>query len=117
MADGRVIIVCGGRDYADRDRVFRVLDELHANHPIGLLRHGGAWGADRLAGEWGRARRVRVEVVHAEWMKHGPAAGPIRNGAMLVREPRPVLVVAFLGSAGIDMVQQAERAGVEVSRG
>jgi hypothetical protein len=120
VADGRVIIVCGGRGYDDPVHVFRVLDELHAAEPIGLLRHGAAPGADRIADEWALARGVPRDPVPAEWGRYARPngrnpAGPIRNAAMLVREPRPVLVVAFPGGDGTaDMVRQSRRAGVEV---
>lgn len=41
-----IVLVCGGRDYMDRDRVFNVLDDLHSSKGIAHLRHGGAAGAD-----------------------------------------------------------------------
>lgn len=120
MNTGRVVLVCGGRGYDDRDRVFRVLDGLHASDPIGLLRHGDAPGADALADEWARRRGVRRDPVPAEWDRYRRLdgknpAGAIRNRVMLVREPRPVLVVAFPGGDGTaDMVRQSRRAGATV---
>ena len=46
------VIVCGGRNYSDRKRVFTTLDALHAETPITVLMHGDARGADALADDW-----------------------------------------------------------------
>jgi len=40
LASGKVVIVCGGRDYMDRDAVFSSLDKVHAKAPVTLLAHG-----------------------------------------------------------------------------
>jgi hypothetical protein len=75
------VLVCGGRDYADRQRVDEVLCEL----PIAVLTEGGASGADRLAREWAIKHGVEVVTFTAAWQRHGRAAGPLRNQAMLKR--------------------------------
>lgn len=104
------VLVCGGRDYADKQRVFQVLNYLH----ISELCHGGAKGADSLAGSYAFYKGMIPKVYKADWNKHGLAAGPIRNGQMLV-EFKPDLVVAFPGGKGtIDMVKQARAAKVPV---
>ena len=37
------LLVCGGREYADREKVFQVLDAFHRQSgPVTLLIHGGA---------------------------------------------------------------------------
>jgi YspA, cpYpsA-related SLOG family len=105
-----VVLVCGGRDYADRAHVYGVLDEIHAKHTAGIeiLRHGGARGADELAGIWARANGVAEDKMPADWARHGRRAGPIRNAAMLVKEPPPSVVIAFPGGRGTDdMVSRA----------
>lgn len=113
MSDEIRVLVCGGRDYADRAAVFQVLDGLHRARPFGLVIHGGARGADALAGEWAAERGVPRLVMKADWKTHGKAAGPIRNQAMLERKPDAV--VAFPGGAGTrDMVRRADKAGVRI---
>lgn len=108
------VLVCGGRDYADASRLWTVLDAIHRKHPINLLIHGGAMGADTLAGEWALARGVGCWRCPAEWGKHGKSAGPIRNRQML-EHGKPNMVVAFPGGRGTaNMVSQARAAGVEV---
>jgi hypothetical protein len=92
-------LVCGGRDFADRDLAFGCLDRFHATHPIKCVIHGAARGADTLGAEWATARGVPVEPYPADWKRHGRAAGPIRNAAMLANG-KPAVVVAFPGGQG-----------------
>lgn len=108
------VLVCGGRDYDDIERINAVLDELHEKRPIGLVIHGRATGADTLGGVWATLRGMPVCTFEPNWKAHGKAAGPIRNGWML-EWGMPDLVVAFPGGNGTrDMVRQARGAGVEV---
>jgi hypothetical protein len=112
------VLVCGGRDYRDREAVAVALAPYK---PAGaseasehIIIHGGAPGADTLADEWCDVFGVRKRVFRADWNKHGRAAGPIRNRRML-EEGKPDLVLAFPGGRGTaDMVRQAQAAGVEV---
>jgi hypothetical protein len=108
------VLVCGGRDYADRDRVFSILDVAHAANPIIELIHGAATGADTLADEWARGK-VAIRAFPAPW-ELGRRAGAIRNQKML-NDGKPHLVIAFPGGAGTaDMVRRAKKAGVPVVR-
>lgn len=109
------VIVCGGRDFTDYERVASVLDRLHAMRPFWGVWHGNARGADTCADRWCRERGVKVFPVPAQWSKHGRRAGPLRNQAMLGNGID--LVVAFPGGAGTeDMVKRAHDAGVLVTR-
>jgi hypothetical protein len=109
------VLVCGGRDYQDRDALFAALDRLHAEHAFTVLIAGGARGADTLAYEWATARSVPTEIYMAEWERLGRKAGPIRNQRML-DEGNPDLVVAFPGGKGTaGMTALARNAGVAVN--
>jgi|SRR5215472_12533677 len=70
-------LVCGGRDFDDRDALYAALDRLHAEHHFSILIAGGARGADTLAYEWAKARGVPTEVYMAEWERLG--ARPARS--------------------------------------
>lgn len=127
------VLVCGGRDYADREAMFFELYGLTERHGWLTVIEGGDGhgrpkirGADSLAREWAVLCRHKVVTVRAEWSTHGSAAGPIRNERML-RDHRPGLVLAFPSPVrGLkdprtgrvtgtgDMVQRARDAGVEV---
>lgn len=108
------VIVCGGRDFRDRNLLNATLDKIVAERwPIAEIIHGNARGADTLAGEWARCHHVRVWPVPAEWSKYGRSAGPRRNKKMLGSGAK--LVVAFPGGKGTrNMVKQARTAGIEV---
>jgi hypothetical protein len=93
------VLVCGGRDYADRDWLYAELDRLRAERGFSLVIAGGARGADTLAEEWARARGVSCEVYRADWEGLGRKAGPTRNARMLA-EGKPDLVVGFPGGRG-----------------
>lgn len=108
------VLVCGGRDYRDKTSLYRELDNLDCHRSIDAVIHGGASGADTLAGIWAKEWGCQVSIYPADWQKHGRAAGPIRNQQML-DEGKPDLVVAFPGGNGTaDMVHRARVAGVRV---
>jgi hypothetical protein len=116
---GRRVLVCGGRRFDDVSQLTRTLNAGHTRSPIGVLIHGGARGADRLAGAWAEARGIPVEVFPVlpdDWERLGLRAGPLRNARML-DEGRPDIVVAFPGGAGTaDMIAQATARGFNVRR-
>lgn len=108
---GCIAIVCGGRDYSDKERLRGVLDSLGP----GLIIHGAYGGADTLAQRYGDFFKVHCASVRALWEHYGRRGGPIRNSAMLLL--RPDLVVAFPGGSGTaDMASKAERKGIPVMR-
>ena len=108
------VLVCGGRNYRNWSAVTECLQRIHAVTPIDVLIHGCAKGADTLASRWAYFVGVREHGFHADWERHGRAAGPIRNQAMLDKG-KPDLVVAFPGGAGTaDMVRRATAAGVRI---
>lgn len=122
------VLVCGGRDYTDNDRVDRLLEQLFCPHypddtdgsagtwlppPDLVLVTGDAPGADRMASDWGVVNWVKQEFYPADWPTHGKAAGPIRNQQML--DTGIDLVVAFPGGRGTaDMIARATKARVPV---
>ena len=125
------ILVCGGRDYKDKEKVFKVLDTFrNVNFSnAGMINiqivEGGAPGADSLAGEWARANHLDsyaswagygkgLYEVKADWGQYGKAAGPLRNKRMLENFPID-LVIAFKGGSGTqDMINKALKKGIIV---
>lgn len=115
MGEAIRVLVCGGRDFRDRERVYAALDALYPR--MSALMSGGATGADALAWDWGWSRNFPCERYFADWKTHGRAAGPIRNQRM-IDEGRPTLVLAFPGGRGTaDMIRRAEAARIEVRHG
>ena len=115
------VLVCGGRDYNDKTKVWKALHAVADQHGMIFLIQGGAKGADSHARDWVRdqmrtaPRRASGGVTfHADWLRYGPKAGPIRNQKM-IDEGKPDLVIAFPGGKGTaDMVRRARAAGIEV---
>lgn len=107
------VLVTGGRTFSNRSLLLTTLDSLHIDHVFTTMIHGGASGADRLAGEWAASRGIPVESHPADWQRYGLAAGPIRNQQMIAEKPD--MVVAFPGGRGTaDMVRRARQAGVDL---
>lgn len=111
------VLVCGGRKFSDRDLLYKVLNVIHNGVKGGIttIIHGGATGADSIAGDWSvNVLKKEAEVYLANWNMHKTAAGPIRNRKML-KEGKPDIVVAFPGGSGTsDMIKIATAAGVKV---
>ena len=110
----RYVLICGGRDYNNRDYMTTFLT---SNLDEGdIVVHGGAPGADLLAGDIaGKVLGHETIVYPAEWAKYGKAAGPIRNQKMLDSHPIDE-VIAFAGGRGTqDMVRRAQNAGIKIT--
>lgn len=109
------VVICGGRKYANRHRVRSLLEHLlssDASDTVAII-HGGAQGADSLAGSEARNLGIPEIVVPANWSKFSFSAGPIRNRTMVRLDPD--LVIALPGGKGTaDMVKQASYAGLWV---
>lgn len=116
------VLVCGGRDYGNRDLVYETLDQFHTERPITLLIQGGATGADALAKDWANSRNIALQEFVADWdnldvpvllmkFRRGKAynalAGIERNKRMLA-EGVPDVVIKFPGGRGtFDMLCRA----------
>lgn len=76
------VLVCGGRNYKDRDHVFSTLDTIakadaESNgidtkdnwlpHPEFRIIHGAATGADSLAADWAVTNWVTELIFPADW--------------------------------------------------
>ena len=108
------VLVCGGRDYQNKTRLFAELDALRETIEIAQIIEGEAPGADTLARKYGEARGIPVRKFPADWQRYGRSAGHKRNAQML-KQGRPHLVVAFPGGPGTaGMIRLARNAGVPV---
>jgi len=107
------ILICGDRNWTDRRSIESYLS-CHAPELTTVI-HGGAKGADSIAGEIAEKMGMEVEVFPADWKRYGRGAGPIRNRQML--DAHVDLVVWFHldieSSKGTrNMVTQAMKAGI-----
>ena len=108
------VLVCGDRNWTDKALIKERLQDLTQ---VEFVMHGGARGADRLAGEAANDLGFRVDEFPALWHFSGKSAGMARNRRML-EMGNPDLVQAFhddidhsRGTKG--MVALARRAGIK----
>ena len=105
-----ILLVCGGRKYDNRKRLYELLDHLKPSCVV----HGDAPGADKIAGEWAISNGVPEIRVPANWTFFDNRAGPIRNGWML-EFIKVDAVLAVRGETGTaDMIRLAKVKGIKV---
>lgn len=109
-----VFAVTGSRNYDDPETVDREMRRwVTPGDSSAIVIEGGAPGLDRQVRRWCEKNGVHFAEVPALWEWMGRAAGPVRNGVMLLL--RPDFVLAFPGGTGTaDMCRQAKAAGIEV---
>ena len=88
------VLVCGSRDWIDRDYIRDVILEYNLTHHIEIIIEGDARGADRYAGRVAVELDIPLMVVPAKWGQYGNSAGPRRNVEMLYKG-HPTVVLAF----------------------
>lgn len=104
---------CDGRDGPQRSLVEEIV--LAIDTKCEVLVGDCPTGVDDVV--WGYADRMGndTRVFRADWDKHGKAAGPIRNRAML--DSGVDLLIAFPGGRGTqDCVRAAKERGIPVLR-
>ena len=82
------ILITGSRNFTDYEKiksaiVQAVADASSEDASNVCIVHGGARGADYLAGEVAKELGFEVEVFKANWKMFGKKAGPIRNEKMV----------------------------------
>lgn len=117
------ILVTGSRDWTDAAVISNALHAaftMHNREPMTVV-HGGARGADQLAGavvrEWAGRYPLSEEVYLPDWDTHGRKAGFLRNRIMV--RTGADLCLAFIKneSRGATMCAElAEAAGIPVLR-
>ncbi len=106
------VLVCGGRDYNDFDKVCSTLDSIAG---VTTIVSGGATGADAMSERWAEMRHVQIIRYPAQWKKFGRSAGPIRNQTMIDENLDIALLVAFPGGSGTrDMTCRAIAAKIPI---
>ena len=123
-----ILIVCGSRSFDDPEFLFRKMDSLTRKLNKKKLtivtgaqrskaKDGHSHGADYFAEQWARKNWCNMLRFHADWQKHGKAAGMIRNTEML-KESEATVLIAFRvngPSPGTDdSVAKARKKGLRV---
>lgn len=112
------VIVCGGRDFSDKELCFESLDRILSRYSGIEIITGHARGADSLGEEYAVLNGYRLSVFSPDWKKYGKSAGPIRNSDMLAYAllENPVVIAFWDGkSEGTkDMIKKAEQARADL---
>lgn len=130
MTNGLSLVCTGGRNFGEdrldhsgtkrnRNQVYAerkcIVDELDRLN-ISRISVGDAHGLDFYVKLYAREKNIPIRVFRANWNDFGWAAGPMRNGTMLL-ETMPDLVLAFPGGPGtLDCVKQALAFSFNVKR-
>ena len=86
------VIIAGGRDllYGYEPIVAQAIKD--SGFDITEIVCGGAKGIDSIGAAYGDFNKIPVKYFHADWNKHGKAAGPIRNLEMAENADALILV-------------------------
>lgn len=94
---------------------FGLLDSSRLPDLDNVIVHGGARGADEIAGRVAESFGLRTEVYPAKWNLYGKGAGPMRNQQMVDKGADLVLAFLMPGSKGTaDCINRAKEAGLKV---
>lgn len=112
-----LVLVCGSRDWKDRDIIRARLEKLPGGT---VIMHGECRGADMIADSVASELGFDLIRVPAMWEAYGRSAGPRRNRLML--DLKPNLVLAFhedihRSKGTIDTVREARRRGIKTEWG
>lgn len=116
------ILVTGSRDWTDVHLIIKALCEsIHAkglrpdDFPEVTVVHGGAKGADRIAGYYAQNVFMKEEYHPADWNQYGKSAGYVRNKHMVNLGADVCLAFIKNNSKGATMCAGlAEKAGIPV---
>ncbi len=125
-----IVLVCGGRDYRNKEELFSQLYTYHYNCTIiTLLINGGVPGADTLSTMWAHENNIPFKEFHPDWRNLEALGAVIKQGRFelynamagfdrnqkMIDEGKPKLVMAFPGGRGTaDMVSRARKACIAV---
>lgn len=113
----RRILVTGSREWDDRYAIRRALLRAArgATPDQVTVVHGGARGADVLAGEVAGGYGWRVEVHLADWQQYGKSAGRRRNARMVTLGANVCVAFALRWNSGCGhCARLARAAGIPV---
>ena len=106
----------GGRKFSDDKTVILMLERLVARAGSAAqvtVVHGGSGNLDWMVDVLGRHMGMRVEIHRANWQKHGKAAEPTRNRAMVELGADLLVAYPLPGSRETqDCIKQAVKAGI-----
>ncbi|MCG3770732.1 MAG: hypothetical protein JW384_01910 [Nitrosomonadaceae bacterium] len=110
------LILCGGHDFNNRERVSRLMDHLNTGHNyVGALRMPAHTGAPLHAAWWAKQHDVEVLYVPAQ-TRSWRARLQVNHRLLHMCDPKDSVVVLFPGKfvTTQHMFAEAERLGFQV---
>ena len=108
------LAVVGSRDFLDYEMLEQCILRNFRVEDIDVVISGGARGADAMAARFAERHGLPLEVIAADWSRHGRKAGPVRNTEIVNRAD---VIVAFwdgLSRGPRDSITKARTAGKRV---
>ncbi len=114
LPTGTKIAFISGPDYQDHNRIWAILDKVHAKYPDMILFHGGnPTGGEHIAALWAKARKVTHVAFRPDWNRFKKAAPFRRNDQMLDTLPKAVIACPGNG-INANLVDKARKMGITV---
>lgn len=107
----RRIIIAGGRDFDDYERVRQAARGIVQSGDTILS--GGARGADSLGEKFAERNRLGLEKHPADWERHGKGAGFLRNHQMSLCADALIAFWDGRSRGTKNMIEQAHKARLE----
>ena len=114
--EGTRVAVAGDKDWADVAAVWDRLDRALEKRPDLILCHKGAPGAERIAANWARARKVRQILFRPNWEAHGRSAPFKANDEMVTAKLNGVILFTTDSGIALNLGDKAEAKGLHVAR-
>lgn len=76
------LAVIGGRNFSDKDLLYRTLDGHTSN--VELIISGGAIGADTLAVDYAKQKRIPWRVIKPDYARYGKKFAPVKRNEEIV---------------------------------
>lgn len=96
MTEEIVIQITGSRGWTSYKIIYEALSVYHGRGYKVTVRHGDCYdGADMLADRAAKELGFEIDAMPADWDTYKRAAGYKRNTAMVEKEPKPNVCLAF----------------------
>ncbi len=96
--------IVGSRSLKDPALLEEALKGLH----ISKIITGGAEGIDTLAEAWAKQHSIPVQIIKPDWMKHGKAAGVLRNQQIIEAAELVIAIWDGKSSGTADSIRRAK---------
>jgi hypothetical protein len=106
------VIIAGSRTITDMSEVLIAIHD--SGFAITEVVCGGATGVDNCGRFWAASHNIPVKMFPAQWDKHGPAAGPIRNRTMAENADALILVWDGRSRGSRNMLSYARSSGLKI---